>query len=204
MHPALAAIDLEVSRLGGHAAVDLLNTVDWRLAPARRSDRLSDYEHVLLWLLTVGLLDPAEADDLATLSAADPSRARHEHRRVLGLREDLYEALTDRQEPSVLVAAYRDSLRRVRLHPAGGAWDWVDSDLTLMTPRDRVSRSALDVFSHPKIDRFRQCEADGCGWTYLDTSPRADRRWCSSASCGNRARARRHYERTRTTQAAPG
>ncbi|WP_082946716.1 CGNR zinc finger domain-containing protein [Mycobacterium sp. ACS4054] len=36
---------------------------------------------------------------------------------------------------------------------------------------------------------------DDCGWLFLDTSHRHNRRWCSAADCGNRARVRRFYER---------
>ncbi|WP_245997945.1 CGNR zinc finger domain-containing protein [Nocardia pseudobrasiliensis] len=32
---------------------------------------------------------------------------------------------------------------------------------------------------------------------YLDPSPSGRRRWCSMATCGNRAKARRHYDRAR-------
>ncbi|MBA1941908.1 hypothetical protein HLX82_24475, partial [Escherichia coli] len=37
------------------------------------------------------------------------------------------------------------------------------------------------------------CEADGCGWFFVDESPNRTRRWCSSEVCGNRERARRAY-----------
>ena len=40
------------------------------------------------------------------------------------------------------------------------------------------------------------CAGDDCRWAYLDVSRRQDRRWCSSADCGNRDRARRHYQAT--------
>jgi predicted RNA-binding Zn ribbon-like protein len=38
--------------------------------------------------------------------------------------------------------------------------------------------------------RLRRCE--GCGEIFLDRSPAGRRRWCSMATCGNRAKARRH------------
>jgi predicted RNA-binding Zn ribbon-like protein len=30
-------------------------------------------------------------------------------------------------------------------------------------------------------------------WLFIDASKNATRRWCDMASCGNRAKARRHY-----------
>ena len=46
--------------------------------------------------------------------------------------------------------------------------------------------------------RLEGAEDDACGWVYLDTSPRHNRRWCSAAGCGNRNRARRFNQRRRT------
>ena len=37
------------SRIGGHVALDLLNTVEWRLDPQRAIEDLPDYESVLAW-----------------------------------------------------------------------------------------------------------------------------------------------------------
>jgi predicted RNA-binding Zn ribbon-like protein len=43
--------------------------------------------------------------------------------------------------------------------------------------------------------RIRQCLDGDCGWLFLDRTKNGSRVWCSSADCGNRTRARRHYER---------
>jgi predicted RNA-binding Zn ribbon-like protein len=32
---------------------------------------------------------------------------------------------------------------------------------------------------------------------FYDTSPKRSRRWCSMATCGNRAKAARHYARSK-------
>jgi predicted RNA-binding Zn ribbon-like protein len=37
------------------------------------------------------------------------------------------------------------------------------------------------------------CQAQGCGWFFVDESPNRTRLWCSSEVCGNRERARRAY-----------
>jgi predicted RNA-binding Zn ribbon-like protein len=36
-----------------------------------------------------------------------------------------------------------------------------------------------------------------CTWLFVDESRNRTRRWCSMKDCGNRAKARRHYERAR-------
>ncbi|WP_435175959.1 CGNR zinc finger domain-containing protein [Actinacidiphila sp. bgisy145] len=45
--------------------------------------------------------------------------------------------------------------------------------------------------------RLRPCANDECRLFLLDRSRANRARWCSMAVCGNRAKARRHYERTR-------
>ena len=45
--------------------------------------------------------------------------------------------------------------------------------------------------------RLRPCANDDCRLFLLDRSRANRARWCSMATCGNRAKARRHYERTR-------
>ncbi len=47
--------------------------------------------------------------------------------------------------------------------------------------------------------RIRRCAHPDCVLHFYDTSAKADRRWCSMAGCGNRAKAARHYQRTRNS-----
>ncbi|MGV9299839.1 CGNR zinc finger domain-containing protein [Amycolatopsis sp. NPDC003676] len=47
------------------------------------------------------------------------------------------------------------------------------------------------------VEDIRICSADDCGLRFVDTSPRRTRQWCSMSRCGNRAKARAHYERTK-------
>jgi hypothetical protein len=46
-------------------------------------------------------------------------------------------------------------------------------------------------------DRIRACGGQDCVLHFYDTSRAGKRMWCSMAGCGNRAKARRHYERSR-------
>ncbi|MGW5195753.1 CGNR zinc finger domain-containing protein, partial [Kribbella sp. NPDC004138] len=43
-------------------------------------------------------------------------------------------------------------------------------------------------------DRAHVRTCPSCGWLFLD--PRGRRRWCSMATCGNRAKVRAHAART--------
>lgn len=56
---------------------------------------------------------------------------------------------------------------------------------------------AIDVVTAGS--RVRICASDDCGMRFLDASPRHNRQWCSMSRCGNRAKARAHYARRKST-----
>jgi predicted RNA-binding Zn ribbon-like protein len=73
----------------------------------------------------------------------------------------------------------------------------VDRTRSVFTPVDRLAVAAVDLITEIPCDRVKACDDTACGWLFLDSSHRQNRRWCSAADCGNRDRARRHYERVR-------
>lgn len=56
-----------------------------------------------------------------------------------------------------------------------------------------VARDAVALLTGPRADRVRECAHPDCRLQFLALNPR--RRWCSSATCGNRARVAEHYRR---------
>jgi predicted RNA-binding Zn ribbon-like protein len=44
-------------------------------------------------------------------------------------------------------------------------------------------------------ERVKRCENPDCVLWFFDTTRNGTRRWCSMAVCGNRMKARRHYDR---------
>jgi len=56
---------------------------------------------------------------------------------------------------------------------------------------------AWDATEKQLPGRLRPCANDECQLFLLDRSRANRARWCSMAVCGNREKARRHYERTR-------
>ncbi|HZG96147.1 MAG TPA: CGNR zinc finger domain-containing protein [Mycobacteriales bacterium] len=188
----------QFSHIGGHRAVDLVNTVHWRLDPVRRTDRLTSLGDVLAWSRQMDLLTGAEAERLQEESRRHRGTAAAEHRRTVRLRESLYAALIDDEDQAADIVAgeYREAIERSRLtrRPDDG-WTWTEDSFGLHTPRHRLSRSVVDLLSSAASAQVRQCHDDACGWIFLDLSPRGNRRWCVSADCGNRNRVRRHYQR---------
>lgn len=95
---------------------------------------------------------------------------------------------------ALATAPARTTLHRER---TGYSWD-VDfrsgTALALLAP---VLWSAGDLLAGPRLDRVRRCANPECGWVFLDDSRAGKRRWCSMQSCGNRAKAKRHYHKSR-------
>lgn len=190
-------VDTAAGRLdlrAGHPSIDFVNTVAWRGDDTRRTDYLIDYSDLIAWSAHAAVLRRAEADDLAGLGAAQ------ERQRVMASAKRLREALHDvwvqrsPQGATVVADAYRTALRHRRLQPRGDSVVW-DDELSPHTPVDRIAVSAVELLTSVALSRVRQCDDRACGWLFLDTSHRQNRRWCSAADCGNRDRARRHYER---------
>jgi len=60
-----------------------------------------------------------------------------------------------------------------------------------------IAESAAHYLVHGQASRLKTCEDNGCILFFYDTSKNNARRWCSMATCGNRAKAKAHYARTR-------
>jgi predicted RNA-binding Zn ribbon-like protein len=59
---------------------------------------------------------------------------------------------------------------------------------------------AWDALRRTRPGRLRPCENPDCALFLIDHSKPNKARWCSMAVCGNRMKARRHYERTRANR----
>ena len=188
------------SLIGGHPALDLVNTVQWRLSPARFEEDLPGYPHVLAWAAQAGLLSKKDAATLAAVARDDPADADAESARVRELREAVYATLFHHASPTPVVDEYRDAIAHGTLRVGTPATQW-SFPVDLALPRRRIALAAFDVLTHADLTRLGQCDDADCGWVYLDTSPRHNRRWCVSADCGNRNRVREYYERSRAARA---
>jgi predicted RNA-binding Zn ribbon-like protein len=79
-------------------------------------------------------------------------------------------------------------------------WGWAGR--TIDRPLWAIVRSAADLLVSDDRTQLRECSADDCHWLFLDTTRNRSRQWCSMTSCGNRAKARRHYARGRSARPA--
>jgi len=190
---------------GGHLALDFANTAGVH-GDEPLSEWLAGYPDLVWWSLRAGAIDPAVADALLAAAAARPDEAAAVFTRAIALRETVYRvfspichgACANERDLAVLngeLALALPHLRVVR-DGEGYAWAWEGGGLDrVLWP---VARAATELLTSGELARIGECEGDQCEWLYLDTSRNRSRRWCVMSDCGNRAKARRHYHRSRS------
>ncbi len=163
-------------------ALDLVNT-RW-ITGEGPQDLLADAAGLGLWLASAGFAGaPADGRALqAVRSARDAIRATAARREDAAARADL-NAILDHGRVRLRVGVHGPE-REVEVDEERWRVPWL------------AARNLLELLQAP--ERLRVCAHPGCILHFYDTSRSGRRQWCSMASCGNRAKARRHYERTRT------
>ncbi|MFN8497872.1 MAG: ABATE domain-containing protein [Anaerolineae bacterium] len=199
------------SLIAGELCLDFTNTVSGRdkadpHAPVT-NDKLASYADLLAWSELAGVLTPSLAARLRSEAEQRPAAALAALERAIALREAMYRvfaaraaaAATDVEDLAVLNDALAAAMARARLIPVGEGfvWDWPDGEDALDRMLWPVARSAAELLTSSRVERVHECEGDTCTWLFVDTSKNHSRRWCDMKDCGNRAKARRHYHRTR-------
>jgi predicted RNA-binding Zn ribbon-like protein len=162
-------------------------------------------ESFLLGLLnSTPVADGAPADDLADAGRARAWLASEgglgteaELRHAREARRLLQAVVRGEQPPEVLAAVLRD----VSYVPVitDGQVTWA---LSVAPERELAVRAVLtwDALARQHPGRLRPCANDECRLFLIDHTKADTARWCSMAVCGNRMKARRHYQRARTAQ----
>jgi predicted RNA-binding Zn ribbon-like protein len=189
----------------GVLCLDFANTVEWH-ASDHPHDWLKDFADLVQWGEKAGRLPAGRADHLRQLAKEQPGKARAVFDRAIQLREAIFRLFVnfarEAQVDAGDLAILNDTLQTARTHQhvvhssSGLSWAWKDSPDELAQILWPVAHSAGELLTSDQLDRVAQCADDrGCGYLFLDTSRNRSRRWCSMESCGNRAKARRHYQR---------
>jgi predicted RNA-binding Zn ribbon-like protein len=184
------------------ATLDFLNTAELD-GNGRSVEHVSTLEDAAAWLVDHGLLYPEEARPLGRLSAAQQGRRLAYIRAArAALREVVESIVAGRPTAASAVAAVNELLCArtvVELVVAGGALAARHRHLgdALEDALARLVDPLVESVVSGETGRLRVCANDGCRWVFEDTSRTGRRRWCSMASCGNRAKAARHRARRR-------
>ena len=193
--------------VGGDAALDFINTVTGRDESPR--DWLDTYESMLDWAALARLLPERNLKALRKEARRTPAAAAGALSRAKVLRESLFALI------SSLVAGGAPptgTLELLQRHWAAGIEarelrledsrvvaqvrsDAADLDLVAAVVACRMIENVL-----PRpTNRLLMCQGGNCSWVFFDSSKAGGRRWCDMAVCGNAAKSRRFYERSRST-----
>lgn len=107
---------------------------------------------------------------------------------------DALQSVVRGSDPAVLAPFLHDVCHRPSIEGDGVQWE-----LVVGADRTRSVQAILtwDALRTQRPGRLRPCENPECGLFLIDRSKSGSARWCSMAVCGNRMKARRHYERSR-------
>jgi predicted RNA-binding Zn ribbon-like protein len=194
-----------------YACLDFANTLDWHASP-EPVETVHSYAELAAWAANAGVLTAADAEQLQRKAAAQPAAAAATYVRAVALREAVYRIFAATSHGDVPAAGdlalLNGELARglphlaVAVHDGRFAWEWLGTDDSLDAMLWPVARSAAELLVSPQLTRVKQCADDrGCGYLFYDATRNRSRRWCDMGSCGNRAKARRHYQRHRSGEA---
>lgn len=179
--------------LAPDACLDFVNTRFWR-GKAEPTETLNRADDLVAWATRHAAAPP-------TTPGAGLFEAG------IALRELLHRVFAARAEGAPVAApdlaalnaalASAPSRRTLVATDAGYAWrtapgGQASGAAALLAP---VLWSAADLLAQGERARVRACANPECRYLFIDASRNGSRRWCDMGSCGNRAKAQRHYLR---------
>jgi len=185
--------------------LDYANTRYWRGSEAP-TETLHRFDDLLEWLARTA--DPAPLVATARAWARDAAAVPELFAQAIAVREAIYgifsglaagEPVADRDLGRLNQALAEAPARRriARRGDDGYGWQADIGDISAATLLAPVLWSAAELLLNAPQRRIRRCANDRCLWLFVDTSKSGTRRWCDMSSCGNRAKAARHYSKVR-------
>jgi predicted RNA-binding Zn ribbon-like protein len=184
-------------------AFDFLNTLE--LENGALVERLTSLQDAAEWLASHGVIREPDVLDSSTRSAKerDAALARLVATRT-ALRDVAHSVAHDEApEPAAIDQVNRALESRERIELVASAdgvrlghshvGDPIDDVLA------RIAEPIVREIGSGNEDRIRICASETCRWLFYDESRSGRRRWCDMATCGNRAKARRHRDRQKTS-----
>ncbi len=196
-----------LDRVGGHLAIDFVNTVEYWRGKQHGFDCLEDFAALLRWHR---LADVINARDAHALASGTQQAQAEAHRQAIQFRTTLhgiFAALANRQSLSAglldrfnvdanRTIAETTGWRRLKVQGREFSVDWDFSNAPPQVLLGPMVWQSLDLLQHGPLDRIKACPiAEGCGWLFLDLSKNRSRTWCSMKTCGNAAKVRRFRAR---------
>ena len=186
--------------LGGRLCLDFANTLT-RPDGGAALDRLHTLQDLIAWGEHAGVLSAETAARYRADAEADPETAALQLERARALRDAVHAALTgegDLDDAIAVIQRHAGGAEPLRLE-AGAEGVRVSCASVLGCIGALVANSVIELLATGARERVKACAGETCRWLFLDESPTGRRRWCSMSLCGNRAKARRHYQAARAS-----
>ena len=193
--------DFELS--GGALCLDFANTLGDR--PRSENEHLKTYGDFLRFSRQTESTPKGNLEELERLYGDCPTCADAAFQRILDVREAIYQIFSaevvekspDDDDIKTLNTALNKAMRQTELRCCDGefGWHWGGPMQALDRPLWPIVRSAADLLTSEEVPHLRVCDSDTCSWLFVDRSRTRRRRWCDMSTCGNRAKARRHYQK---------
>ncbi len=199
-------MDTEFRTKTGWLCLDFANTVDWH-ASENPVESLNKYADLIEWSANRGIISGDAKGELLRKSEEKPVEAQAVLEKARGIREDIYRILSNTVHGHPIKTtdlkgfnkALASVLSHSRLAPyeKGLRWDWDSHPDGLDSVIWPVVKSAMDLMTSEAIKRVGECADERCGWLFWDRSRNRSRCWCDMKDCGNRAKVRRFYAKSK-------
>lgn len=199
-----------ISQLRERLCLDFTNTTPYHFS--LDEDHMHGYADLLAWGVDEALLSADEAERLWAIAERKPQAAAGVFRKAITLREALFRIFAssehdeqpDARDLDTFNSALAEAMTHMRLMPQDGGygWEWIGDADDLAQMLWPVAWSASELLMSDERERVRVCGGEDCEWLFVDTSRNHSRRWCDMTVCGNRAKAKRHYHRSRSDSEA--
>ncbi len=195
-----------IGDVGAGICLAYANSLSWR-GRATPIETLHDFSDLLTWAAGSAGLGTEAVRELEQWAREHPGPAAALFSDAIALREVIYRifaalasgAPVADQDLAALNEGLAEAPGRGRLARDGDSYAWriEPGEITAPVLLAPVLWSAGDLMVSERLRRVRLCANEDCLWLFLDESKAGTRRWCNMAACGNRAKARRHYLRTK-------
>jgi predicted RNA-binding Zn ribbon-like protein len=192
--------------IAGAICLDFANTIHDSHAEDKQEE-LHAVSDLLLWAAEAGLLSSADHRRLAAHYERKPHAAAAALAKAIAVRDLLVSIFADiansrsvsSQRLSALNSALAQAPGLLRVHKDSDRIEreWTSAADGLRKVLFTVLASAAELLASGRLGRIRECGSADCTWLFVDQSRNRSRRWCDMTACGNRMKARRHYERAK-------
>jgi predicted RNA-binding Zn ribbon-like protein len=190
--------------VGGHPAVDFVNTVSGWRGDAPGDDYLADWPSLLRWHRMADLIGPRSSRFLDAGSDRAKAQAVRDAREFRDALHRLFRAVAhgdalprDALEHLNAMFAKTVQWRRISAEGAEVTCGWNFDGAPPAAILGPVAWQAAELLEHGERGRIKECpNTESCGWLFVDTSRNRSSTWCSMKACGNAAKVRRFRARS--------